>query len=86
MGPGSCPRVVSRRAELGSLCVLEIKVQAVFFQCGRALLRSSLWSTDHTARAAVPSAGQMLAALTNDAIDGKAYDQELPRRQAASLY
>jgi len=67
-------------------CVLEIKVQAVFFQCGRALLRSSLWSTDHTARAAAPSAGQMLSALTNDAIDGKAYDQELPRRQAASLY
>lgn len=68
-------------------CIIEISVQAVFFQCGRALLRSSLWSEDQiTGKSKVPSAGQMLASLTNDAIDGNAYDEELPLRQASSLY
>ncbi|BDT70396.1 hypothetical protein os1_45890 [Comamonadaceae bacterium OS-1] len=68
-------------------CVIEITVQTVFFQCARALLRSSLWSQDPAAgRAAVPTAGQMLAALTGNGIDGESYDRELPERQAKSLY
>lgn len=68
-------------------CIVEVTVQAAFFQCARALLRSSLWSPEQVAsKSKVPSAGQMLASLTSDAIDGKAYDEELPRRQASSLY
>lgn len=79
-------RAFSMRGQLPK-CIVEISVQAVYFQCGRALLRSSLWSDDQVAgRPQVPTAGQMLAALTNDAIDGGAYDEDLPRRQATSLY
>lgn len=66
-------------------CVLAITVETVFFQCGRAILRSQLW---HAAPpdAALPSAGQMLAALSGDAIDGAAYDRDLPARQRTTLY
>ena len=83
------PAVLEPFAVQGQLpkCVIEITVQTVFFQCARALLRSSLWSQDPAAgRAAVPTAGQMLAALTGNGIDGESYDRELPERQAKSLY
>lgn len=68
-------------------CVVEVAVQAVFFQCARALVRSSLWAAGQTAqRPPVPTAGQMLGALTQGGIDGAAYDRELPARQAGTLY
>jgi uncharacterized protein len=68
-------------------CVLEISVQTVYFQCARALLRSALWSSDQLAnRPNIPSAGEMLAALTGNLINGNAYDLALPARQASSLY
>jgi len=68
-------------------CVLEIAVDTVFFQCGRALIRSSLWEPGkHGALPDVPSAGAILSALTQAGIDGVAYDRELPVRQANTLY
>jgi PPOX class probable FMN-dependent enzyme len=68
-------------------CAIEVTVETVFFQCGRAALRSSLWSKEQVAnRPGVPSAGRLLAAVTNDEIDGVLYDQELPGRQARTLY
>lgn len=68
-------------------CVIEVTVQTVFFQCARALLRSSLWHEDQVVnKPVVPSAGRMLAALTSDAIDGVGYDRDLPERQAKTLY
>jgi PPOX class probable FMN-dependent enzyme len=66
-------------------CVIEIKIDTVFFQCARAMKRSGLW--EHTrAPASVPTAGAMLAALTDARIDGARYDQELPERQRTTLY
>jgi PPOX class probable FMN-dependent enzyme len=65
---------------------LVITAEAVFFQCSRAIVRSDLWNPDRRVdRASVPSAGQMLAALT-DAIDGQAYDDALPDRVRSTLY
>jgi PPOX class probable FMN-dependent enzyme len=66
-------------------CVLAITVETVFFQCGRAILRSHLWDAA-SPDAALPSAGQLLAALSGDAIDGAAYDRDLPARQRTTLY
>ncbi|MES2840552.1 MAG: pyridoxamine 5'-phosphate oxidase family protein [Pseudomonadota bacterium] len=65
-------------------CVLVITVETVFFQCARAMNRASLWETHEPAQ--VPSAGDMLAALTHNAIDGVAYDRALPARQRDTLY
>jgi len=68
-------------------CVVEVSVESVFFQCARALKRSMLWaSMPAEALEQVPSAGMMLTALTESAIDGIAYDRELPERQRTTLY
>lgn len=84
------PELLARFAVGGSepKFVLEIKVEAVYFQCARAILRSKLWSAPTAERTAgaLPSAGAILADLTRGEIDGKAYDQALPARQAGTLY
>ena len=67
--------------------VLVIAVEAVYFQCARAIARSDLWNPHkHVARSALPSAGQILAALSRSGFDGEAYDRALPERQQATLY
>src|SRR5215471_2089790 len=44
-------------------CVVVIEVEAVYFQCARALLRSDLWNpAKHRDPATLPTSGQMLAA------------------------
>ncbi|WP_382154665.1 pyridoxamine 5'-phosphate oxidase family protein [Hydrogenophaga sp. ANAO-22] len=81
------PDLMQRLAMDGKLprCVLVITVDTVFFQCARAMKRASLWDAREAA-AAVPTAGEMLAALTHNAIDGVAYDRALPARQRDTLY
>jgi len=70
-------------------CVIELRVETVFFQCARALLRSSLWSDGARPSAGdrppVPSPGEMLNALSAG-FDGAAYDRELPERLRKTLY
>ncbi len=67
--------------------VLVIAVEAVYFQCARAIARSDLWNPHkHVARSALPSAGQILAALSRSGFDGEAYDRALPERQRGTLY
>ncbi len=67
--------------------VLVIKVQKVFFQCGRALIRSQLWSAERPAWAQpLPTPGRILQTLSGDGIHGGAYDAALPSRQAQTLY
>jgi PPOX class probable FMN-dependent enzyme len=65
--------------------VLVIAVESVFFQCSRAILRSQLWDPVERAKRPVPSAGEMLAALS-EGFDGKAYDEALPERVRQTLY
>ena len=68
-------------------CVLVVTVQAVYFQCARAIQRSALWQAAPAARpASVPSPGTILAALTDAAVDAQKYDSELPARQRSTLY
>lgn len=69
-------------------CVISIAVETVFFQCARAILRSHLWDPASAARRVgeIPSAGTMLAALSEGQIDGKSYDDALPARQHSTLY
>jgi PPOX class probable FMN-dependent enzyme len=68
-------------------CVVEVRVEAAYFQCARAVQRSRLWQPlPPELLATVPSAGTMLAALTDGALGGAAYDADLPARQRATLY
>ena len=67
--------------------VIAITVEAVFFQCARAILRSELWNPQkHVTRGSLPSAGRILAALSDNEVGGDAYDKQLPERQRTSLY
>ncbi|WP_207477850.1 pyridoxamine 5'-phosphate oxidase family protein [Arenibaculum pallidiluteum] len=66
--------------------VLVIRVEKVFFQCSRAVVRARLWDpAGHVERAAVPTPGRILAELAAG-FDGEAYDRALPDRVRQTLY
>lgn len=67
--------------------VTVIEVDAVYFQCARALVRSELWTpARHVDPKSLPSAGQILAALSNDRVGGEKYDRKWPGRAAATMW
>ena len=67
--------------------VTVIEVDAVYFQCARALVRSELWNpARHVDPKSLPSAGQILAALSNERVGGEPYDREWPGRAAATMW
>ncbi|WP_076593684.1 pyridoxamine 5'-phosphate oxidase family protein [Herminiimonas arsenitoxidans] len=83
------PDLLNRFAMDGKLpnTVLKIDVEAVFFQCSRAILRSKLWEANQQiARSALPSLGTILRELSGEEIDGEKYDAELPARLKTSMY
>lgn len=83
------PDLLARFAVAGQLprSVLRITVESVFFQCSRAVIRAGLWSAPSpAARDALPSPGTILRTLSQQEIDGAAYDAALPKRLADTLY
>lgn len=68
-------------------CVIVIQVETAYFQCSRALVRSDLWNPEKFRDAAeLPTAGQILAALSNDRVGGEQYDREWCNRARATLW
>ena len=66
--------------------VIVVKIEAVYFQCARALMRSNLWNADVQAqRGEVPTAGQMVKGAKKE-FDADAYDAALSERQVKTLY
>lgn len=66
--------------------VIRVSINAVYYQCARALMRSRLWDAGtHVPRADIPTAGQMNRAASAD-FDGQTYDDALRARQLGSLY
>jgi len=66
--------------------VLLISVERAYFHCSKAVARSQLWDpAHHLPRGALPSAGDMIAAVS-EGFDAKTYDRELPERVKNSLY
>jgi uncharacterized protein len=67
--------------------VIVIRIDTVFWQCARALVRSELWQPSSWPEpAALPTPGQMLSEASRGSEDGAAYDATLRTRQAATLY
>ena len=67
--------------------VLVLQVEAVYFQCARALIRSDLWNPEIQADPkSLPTPGKMLAALTENRYGGDKYDRKWPERAAKSLW
>lgn len=83
------PALLARFAVRGRepRCVLVVHIESVYFHCSKALMRSKLWDPSlHVERKSLPSAGEILSALTNAEVDGARYDREAPARLERNLY
>ena len=66
---------------------LVITVEAVYFQCARAIIRAKLWDPESRVDpASLPTPGAILAALTAGEVGGQAYDAEWPGRAATTMW
>ena len=67
--------------------VLVIKVDKVFFQCAKAIVRSKLWDPKtQIERASLPTAGVILAEITDGKLGGPEHDRLAPERMKATIY
>ncbi len=67
--------------------VIVVKVQEIYTQCQKALVRSKLWDpATQIARSELPSVGTMLQAISMGEFDGKAYDDAYPERMKQTIY
>lgn len=65
--------------------VLVLRVEEVFMQCQRAVVRAGLWSGRERPEG-LPTAGQMLAAHTGGLVEAESYDRERAPIVSATLY
>jgi PPOX class probable FMN-dependent enzyme len=67
--------------------VIVVRVDAIYFQCARAIVRSELWNPDlHVDPRSLPTAGQILAELSDARVGGAAYDAEWPERARKTMW
>ena len=67
--------------------VIVMTVDAVYVQCARAILRAELWNPErHVDPKSLPSAGEIVAALTDNRLGGEAYDKAWPARANKTMW
>ena len=67
--------------------VIVVSVDRIFYQCAKAIVRSKLWDASrHIDRKTLPSAGTILADLTQGKLGGAEHDRAAPERLKATLY
>ena len=67
--------------------VIVVAVDRIYYQCAKAIVRSKLWDASrHVDRASLPSAGTILADLTQGRVGGPEHDRAAPERLKATLY
>jgi uncharacterized protein len=67
--------------------VIVIEVEAVYFQCARAIVRSDLWNPEkHVDPKSLPTPGRILAVTSRNGIDGDAYEREWPDRARKTMW
>lgn len=67
--------------------VIVVTTTAVYTQCPKALIRSSLWDPAlHRAQSELPTNGQIMELITNGEFDGAAYDAAYPERIRQTIY
>ncbi len=83
--PGLCATFVMEGKSPRS--VLVFKVDAIYFQCARAIIRSHLWDPErHVDPKTLPTPGEILTDLSQSRLDGKAYDVEWPERAKKTMW
>ena len=67
--------------------VMVVAVEAVYFQCARAIHRSELWNpARHADPKSLPTPGAILASVSANRIGGEAYDREWPERAKKTMW
>ncbi|EEF57066.1 pyridoxamine 5'-phosphate oxidase family protein [Pedosphaera parvula] len=67
--------------------VMIITVEAVYFQCARAIIRSDLWNpARHQDPNNLPSPGQILADMSENRVGGEDYDRAWADRAKQTLW
>ncbi len=66
-------------------CAILVRIDEIYLQCARALLRSGLWRDGDQAKG-LPSPGQIVAAMTEGAEGGPEYDRAWPARAAKTMW
>lgn len=67
--------------------VISVTAERVYFQCQKALARSGLWRPESLVpRDEVPTAGQILAALSDGEFDAVEYDRTYPEHMKKTIY
>lgn len=86
-------RIVADAKRLETFCmsgagprsVILVEIEAIYFQCARAVMRAGLWG-GRSAPDTLPSPGEILDEMSGGAINGPAYDAEWPERAAKSMW
>ena len=73
------------RGERLPATVIVISIAEIYSQCARALLRARTWSGED-APEDLPTAGQILAEMTDGEEGGETYDRAWPERAAGTLW
>ncbi|WP_027161592.1 pyridoxamine 5'-phosphate oxidase family protein [Mesorhizobium sp. WSM1293] len=67
--------------------VTVVDIDAVYFQCARAIVRSELWNpARHVEPKSLPTPGQILEITSRKNIDGETYDKEWPERAKKTMW
>ena len=67
--------------------VVVINVEETFFHCARSIVRSRLWDSELFYKSTdVPTAGKILADMSNNSLGGEKYDREWLDRAKKSLW
>ena len=67
--------------------VIVLAVEAVYFQCARAIVRADLWNPErHVEPGSLPTPGGILAALSDNRVGGESYDRAWPQRAKESMW
>jgi uncharacterized protein len=83
------PALIERFPFRGTLprTVIVVTAERVYFQCPKALVRSDLWNPDKRIdRKSLPSAGAIMASITDGQLGGEAYDRAYPERLRTTIY
>jgi len=67
--------------------ILSVTADRVYFQCPKALARSGLWRSEtQIARKELPTTGEILATLSDGAVDAVEHDRAYPARMKETIY
>jgi hypothetical protein len=62
-------------------------IEEIYFQCGRAVLRSDLWNpAKYVDPDTLPTPGQILASMTDNRVGGDDYDRAWPERARQTMW